>query len=111
MNIGDVHWVELPSRGGHAQAGRRPAIIVQRTLAKLSTVLIIPLTSQLDALRFPCTVLVEPDGQNGLRRASVALVFQMTTIDKRFIAERLGKISEDVLNLLWAALDHMTGRR
>ena len=29
MTVGDVRWVELPARGGHAQAGRRPAIIVQ----------------------------------------------------------------------------------
>ena len=29
MNIGDLYWVEFPTRGGHAQAGRRPAIIAQ----------------------------------------------------------------------------------
>jgi mRNA-degrading endonuclease toxin of MazEF toxin-antitoxin module len=29
MNVGDVHWVDFPPRGGHAQAGRRPAIVAQ----------------------------------------------------------------------------------
>ena len=29
MNVGDVHWVDFPSRGGHEQAGRRPAIVAQ----------------------------------------------------------------------------------
>lgn len=68
MKIGAVHWVELPARGGHAQAGRRPAIIVQNPAvsAKLPTVLIVPLTSQQDALRFPGTVLVEADAKNKL---------------------------------------------
>lgn len=77
MNVGDVYWVELPARGGHAQTGRRPAIIMQAEAhaAKLPTVMLVPLTSQMDALRFPGTVLVEADGRNGLRRASVALVF------------------------------------
>jgi mRNA-degrading endonuclease toxin of MazEF toxin-antitoxin module len=88
VTLGEVRWVEFPARGGHAQAGRRPAIIVQSSTG-LSTSLIVPLTSQLDALRFPGTVLVEADSQNGLRRASVALVFQLTAIDRRYITDRL----------------------
>ncbi len=53
MNVGDVYWVELPARGGHAQAGRRPAIIAQSAAhAALHTVLLIPLITQLDVLRF-----------------------------------------------------------
>lgn len=65
MKPGDVFWVDFPSRGGHAQAGRRPAIIIQEETraAALPTVLLIPLTSQLDALRFPGTVFVESDAQ------------------------------------------------
>jgi hypothetical protein len=27
--VGEVRWIDLPTRGGRAQAGRRPAIIVQ----------------------------------------------------------------------------------
>ena len=26
---GEVFWVDLPARGGHAQLGRRPAIVLQ----------------------------------------------------------------------------------
>ena len=112
MNVGDVYWVELPARGGHAQAGRRPAIIVQSDArdASLPTALLVPLTTQLDALRFPGTVLVEADAQNGLRRASVALVFQLSGVDRRFIASRLGEIAEATLRQLWTALDELTGR-
>ena len=36
-----------------------------------------PLTSKLATLRFPATVLIQPDAQNGLSVPSVALVFQM----------------------------------
>lgn len=109
MTFGEVRWVELPARGGHAQAGRRPAIIVQST-SGLPTTLIVPLTSQLDALRFTGTVLVEADSQNGLRRASVALVFQLTAVDRRHVADRLGIISKEVLEEIWMALDKLTGR-
>ncbi|MEP7337506.1 MAG: type II toxin-antitoxin system PemK/MazF family toxin [Acidobacteriota bacterium] len=110
MNIGDLHWIEFPARGGHAQAGRRPAIIAQQT-STLPTVLVIPLTSQQDALRFPGTVLVEANKENGLRHDSVALVFQLTVVDKRHIADRLGQASAQVMDQIWDALDSLTGRR
>ena len=96
----------------HAQAGRRPAIIVQGAAASaaLPTVLVVPLTSQQDALRFPGTVFVEADAANGLRRASVALVFQFAAVDNRFVAEQLGRVSETVLRALFDALDELTER-
>ena len=109
MNVGDLYWVELPARGGHAQAGRRPAIIAQAPAA-LPTVMIVPLTSQLDALRFPGTVLVEASQQNGLRYNSAALVFQLTAVDKRYISEQLGKASDAVMVQIWSALDALMGR-
>jgi mRNA-degrading endonuclease toxin of MazEF toxin-antitoxin module len=112
MNVGDVVWVDFPSGAGRAQAGRRPAIIAQAApvLAALPTVLLIPLTSQHDALRFPGTVLVEPEAANGLRRPSVALVFQLTAIDKRFLGPQLGTVSQSLMASIWEALDEITGR-
>ena len=53
MNVGEIFWVEFPARGGRAQAGRRPAIVVQKEKS-LPTVLLVPLTTQQDALRFAC---------------------------------------------------------
>jgi mRNA interferase MazF len=112
VNVGDVYWVEFPARGGHAQAGRRPAIILQSASDSvgLPTVLLVPLTTQMDALRFPGTVLVEADSQNGLRRASVALVFQLTTVDRRFVAAPIGEVSATLLRQIWTAFDELTGR-
>ena len=112
MTVGEVCWVELVSTGGHAQKGRRPAIILQsqRVSKRVPTVLVVPLTSQLDALRFPGTVLLEPDAENGLRRASVALVFQITAIDQRHLRDRLGKVSQSLINEIFSALDELAGR-
>ncbi len=112
MNVGDVHWVEFPPGGGHAQAGRRPAIVLQDATATehLPTILMVPLTTQLSALRFPGTVLVDVDQENGLQRPSVALVFQLTVVDRRFLGSRMGRISDAVLAEIWNALDRLTGR-
>jgi mRNA-degrading endonuclease toxin of MazEF toxin-antitoxin module len=109
VKVGDLYWVEFPARGGHAQAGHRPAIIAQ-VPSTLPTALLVPLTSRLDALRFPGTVLVEASRQNELRHHSVALVFQLTAVDKRYISEQLGTASDAVMAQIWSALDALTGR-
>jgi len=49
-----------------------------------------PFTSKTAAARFPGTVLVQPDAQNGLTLPSVALVFQLSTQDKRNFVTQLG---------------------
>jgi mRNA-degrading endonuclease toxin of MazEF toxin-antitoxin module len=53
---------------------------------------------------------VEVSQQNGLRQHSVALVFQLTAVDKRYISEQLGQASDAVMAQIWSALDALTGR-
>jgi hypothetical protein len=83
MKPGDLYWVDFPAGGGHAQSGRRPAIVLQTAdaIAVLPTVLLIPLTTQLDALRFPGTALVQMDRLNGLRRAATGFRCACFSID------------------------------
>lgn len=112
MNPGDLFWVEFPARGGHAQAGRRPAIVMQAAAisARIPTVLLMPLTTQTDALRFPGTVLIELAPENGLRRPSIALAFQMIVLDRNALGPQLGRISSGDLQAVHEALDEVTGR-
>lgn len=83
--------VDLKSSIGREQAGERPAIIVATT--KMSLVMVIPLTSNLKALRFPYTIAITPDKINKLSRESVALVFHMRAIDNLRIKDVLGTLS------------------
>jgi len=110
VNVGDIYWVEFPARGGRAQTGRRPAIVVQKDKT-LPTVLLIPLTTQQEALRFSGTILIEPDADNNLRQPSVALVFQLTAVDRDFIRNKLGRISEDRMREIWMAFDDLVERQ
>jgi mRNA-degrading endonuclease toxin of MazEF toxin-antitoxin module len=102
VNLGDVHWVELPDRHGREQSGRRPAVIWQDStkFPQLPTTLVIPLSSQQSALRFAGTLLIQPSGTNGLSVASVALVFQLGACDVRRIGQRLGRLSENDLSAI-----------
>jgi mRNA interferase MazF len=85
---------------------------VQEDRASLSlpTVLIIPFTSTQAALRFPGTLAVQPDGQNGLTAPSVALIFQLAAIDKTNCLQLLGVLDPGTLDQVFAELDKLTGR-
>ena len=78
-------------------------------LEKIPTVLIVPLTSKKKAADFPFTFLIEPDRNNNLDVASVALVFQLRAIDKRCIKNKLGKLGRAKLELLKQMLKDIMG--
>jgi mRNA interferase MazF len=112
MRRGEVWQVDIPFTPGHAQAGRRPAVIVQDDtfMTPLPTVLIVPFTGSQSATRFSGTVFVQADGQNGLTVASIALVFQMRALDKRYFLNRLGILDAATLDQIFTELDKLTGR-
>ena len=99
MQPGDIYWVEIPAAGGHEQAGLRPAIILQSAAVtpRLSTVQIVPLTSQVKARKFPAALLVSPDSTNNLSARSVALVFQLRAIDCRRLRTKPGTLKRGQL--------------
>ena len=112
MKKGEVWRVHIPAAPGHAQSGERPAIILQELVFNnsLPTTLIVPLTSKLAASRFDGTLLIQPDQQNGLTVPSVALVFQVRTLDQRNCASRIGILDAATLDEIFARLDQLTGR-
>jgi mRNA interferase MazF len=79
-------------------------------IASLPTVLIVPFTSTLAAARFAGTLVVQPEGQNGLTVPSVALVFQLRAVDKRDCIQRLGILHIQTLEQILVLLDQLTGR-
>lgn len=82
--------VNLSLGVGHEQYGERPAILISDT--KIKIVIVIPLTANLEALRFPYTLAILPDIQNNLKQKSAALVLHIRSIDKSRILKIIGKI-------------------
>jgi mRNA interferase MazF len=67
------------------------------TSSVLPVAIIIPFTAQLEALRFPHTIRVEPSNENGLSQISVLMVFQLRAIDKQRLIYKVGRLEEDIL--------------
>lgn len=97
MERGEIWIVELFSKSGREQEGIRPAIIIADT--KTDLVLLIPLTSNLEALKkLPFTIKITKSNNNQLERDSVALVFQLQAIDKKRLKRKTGRLEDSKMN-------------
>jgi len=111
LHKGEVWQIRLPSANGHEQSGERPAIIIQDDtfIQTLPMVVVVPLTSVLSAKRFPATLVIQPNELNGLNLTSIALIFQIRSLDKRRFIRKLGSVDQDTLNHILKILDRLTG--
>ncbi|HLD43588.1 MAG TPA: type II toxin-antitoxin system PemK/MazF family toxin [Candidatus Nanoarchaeia archaeon] len=104
MKKGEIWSVEIPAVDGHEQTGTRPAIILAQAT---NIAIIIPLTSNVQALRFPYTVDISPSKKNGLDTTSIALVFQIRAIDRKRIKRKIGVLEEGALKDINVILKRM----
>ena len=98
MKRGDVYWANLDPRYGHEQSGQRPVILYQadRLIGATTTVIAVPLTSNVRLARLPTCILL-PKGQANLSQDSVALAHQLRVLDKARIGKPIGALSADFL--------------
>lgn len=104
MKRGDIIFVNFNSpisQVGHVQTGPRYAVVISndQIIPSLSVITIVPLTAEESALRkFPNTIEIWPNVQNGLKEKSYALIVQVQTIDRRRILELSGHLDQVILN-------------
>ena len=113
MAQGDILRIEFPESNvpGHEQHGQRPAVVIEVELpgSNLPTQLVIPMTSNLSALRYTSTVKVEPSPRNGLNNTSVALCFQLRAIDKKRVISTAGTLDAGDLSRIIAEVKRLLG--
>ncbi len=111
MKRGEVWWAVLGKAQGNESGFRRPVLIVQDDLlteSRLSTVMIVPLTSnQRRAAAIGNVVLEARD--TGLPRAAVALVCQVMIIDKTWLLDRAGMLPKRATRKVDAGLELALG--
>jgi mRNA interferase MazF len=95
---GDVHRIKLPGKRGHAQEGRRYAVIVQADdLLALSTLVICPTSRSAFAASFHPEVTVED-------QPTQVLCEMVGAIDARALGERAGHLTHNELRAVEDAL-------
>ena len=109
---GQVWWADLPDPTGSGPGFQRPVIVVQGDAfnrSRISTVVAVPLTSNLRWADAPGNVLLSARS-TGLPRDSVANVSQILTIDRTLLTAPVGKLSSRQLQLVLAGIDIVLGR-
>ena len=112
ISQGEVWWADLPAPVGSAPGFRRPVVVVQGEAlnrSRISTVVCVPLTSNLRWADAPGNVLLSAR-LTGLPKDSVANVSQVLTLDRDLLTERVGKLPRAKVELLLTGIDTVLGR-
>ncbi len=111
MRRGEVWWADLGPHRLREQTGRRPVVVWQsEALTRiLQSVLIVPLTTNLDRANLAGTAMVAAS-PNGLPEESVALAFQMRAVPKSALETRIRALTQAELDELELATDEALGR-
>lgn len=90
---------------GSEQQGLRPVVIVSGNLLNqyLPVIITCPLTTKIK--NYKGNVVLEPDEFNGLTEKSEIVVFQIRSISKDQMVNKIGRISEEQLQQLKQGLD------
>ncbi|NGZ96046.1 MAG: mRNA interferase MazF2 [Nitrospira sp. WS110] len=102
----------MPEPSGSEPGFRRPVVVVQGEAfnrSQISTVVCVPLTSNLRWAEAPGNVLLASK-VTGLSKDSVANVSQLVTLDKSSLTDRAGKLSKAKLDLVLFGIDVVLGR-
>lgn len=96
MKRGEVWWASLPEPSASEPGFRRPVLIIQSNefnRSRINTIIAAAITSNLKLAAAPGNVALSTKSV-GLNKASVVNVSQLVTLDKSFLTEHVGKISQ-----------------
>ena len=112
MRRGEIAYINLPlTAGSRVQGGRRPAVLVIADDAHPGNplVMIVPLTTNIAAERFPFTFQIEASPENGLSETSIALVFQLCAADRTHVDSVVGKLEDHHLTRINEMIRQLLG--
>ncbi|MBC7975801.1 MAG: type II toxin-antitoxin system PemK/MazF family toxin [Myxococcales bacterium] len=106
MRRGEIWEAELRPRSSSEQSGRRPVLVISNNgfneISTWRSVVVVPCsTSDKQRARGPTAVPLKK-GAGGLRKGSVVLCHQITTLDREKLASRWGALDADEM----AAVEH-----
>ncbi len=92
---GEVWWADIVAPGGSEPGFRRPVVVISSdsfNQSRIATVMVAMVSSNTALAEAPGNVGLAK-GSAGLRKDSVINVSQVTTLDKRQLTRRVGRVS------------------
>ena len=99
MIRGEIWWADFGIPFGSEPGYKRPVLIIQDDAfnkSKISTVIVLPITSNTLLGEAPGNVYLEKD-ESGLSKESVIVVSQIGVLDKSRIVEKVGKVNKGII--------------
>lgn len=105
---GDIYYADLNPVTGSEQGGNRPVLIIQNDTGNRysPTVIVAAITSNINKARLPTHIVVE---SGVLPAQSVVLLEQIRTIDKSRLSKRMGRLSDEDMRRIDAAISVSMG--
>ena len=105
VHRGEVFYADLSPVVGSEQGGIRPVLIIQNEIGNRHspTVIAAAITSRQDKNRLPTHISVRAD-RCGLAKDSIILTEQISTLDKRRLREKMGRLDDGVMRQVDAAI-------
>jgi mRNA interferase MazF len=106
---GDIVWANLDPTLGHEQSGLRPVLVLSHDIFndKSGTVVGVAITNQEPKVGFPLTLELT-DAK--LPKQSWAKISQIRTLSTLRIGKKLGKASDDELEIILEGLNEILGK-
>lgn len=96
INQGDIFWFNLDEPSGSKPGYEHPVVVIQNNLfneSRINTVVVCIVSSNLTRAKAPGNVMLKR-GEAGLTKDSVAVVSQITTVNKFDLERKLGALSK-----------------
>lgn len=106
---GDIYWANLDPTLGNEQAGLRPVLILSQDVfnERSGTVIAVALTSQEQKAGFPLTLEL---ADTSLPKKSWVKISQIRTLSTKRLGKKLGRVSDDEIELVIEGLNEIIGR-
>ncbi|NVJ86990.1 MAG: type II toxin-antitoxin system PemK/MazF family toxin [Algoriphagus sp.] len=108
MKQGEIWYADINPVRGSEQAGYRPVAILSGNLMNryLNLVIIAPLTSKIK--NYKGNPILKPSPTNGLKQDSEILIFQLRSVSKEHLIEKVGELTKVELSQALETLNDLT---
>jgi mRNA interferase MazF len=110
---GEIYWIDLGDPCGSEPGYKHPHLVIQNNLfnsSKIHTVVVCPLTSNLQRAASPGNVVLKK-GEANLPKKSVVNITQIYTVNKTDLSQKIGCVNQNRITEILQGINLLTEPR